>query len=78
MPQDLFKKELTLDKTIILNYYLIMTDTYYESAEDIKLSQDEAFNVLAQHGCQEIEQFFEDMGDKEEYDAQKVLQWLGY
>lgn len=55
-----------------------MTDTYYDSAEDIKLSQDEAFNVLAQHGCQEIDEFFQDMGDKEEYDAQKVLEWLGY
>lgn len=55
-----------------------MTDTYYDSAEDIQLSQSEAFNVLAQHGCQEIDQFFQDMGDKEEYDAQKVLEWLGY
>jgi hypothetical protein len=74
----LFKRELTLDNPIKLNYYYIMTDTYYESAEDIKLSQDEAFNVLAQHGCQEIDQFLQDMGDKQEYDAQKVLQWLGY
>ncbi len=55
-----------------------MTDTYYDSAEDIKLSQKEAFNVLTQHGCQEFDEFFQEMGDKEEYDAQKVLQWLGY
>lgn len=74
----MFKRELTLDNPTQLNYYYIMTDTYYESAEDIKLSQQEAFNVLAQHGCQEIDEFFQDMGDKEEYDAQKVLQWLGY
>ena len=74
----MFKRELTLDNPTQLNYYCIMTDTYYESAEDIKLSQQEAFNVLAQHGCQEIDEFFQDMGDKEEYDAQKVLQWLGY
>lgn len=78
MKQDSFKKELTLDKTTQLNYYCNMNDTYYDSAEEIKLSQREAFNVLAQHGCQEIDEFFQDMGDKEEYDAQKVLEWLGY
>lgn len=78
MKRDSCKRELTLDKTTQLNYYCNMTDTYYDSAEDIKLSQSEAFNVLAQHGCQEIDQFFQDMGDKEEYDAQKVLAWLGY
>ena len=55
-----------------------MTDTYYDSAQGIVLSQEEAFSVLAQHGCQELDEFFQDMGDKEEYDAQKVLEWLGY
>tara|TARA_Y100000015_G_C2379714_1_gene84354 strand:- start:69 stop:236 length:168 start_codon:yes stop_codon:yes gene_type:complete len=55
-----------------------MTDTYYDSAQGIVLSQEEAFGVLAQHGCQEFDEFFQDMGDKEEYEAQKVLEWLGY
>lgn len=78
MKRDLFKKELTLDKTKQLNYYLSMTDTYYDSAEDLTLSQERAFEELARHGCQDIHQFILDMGDKEEYEAQKVLEWLGY
>jgi hypothetical protein len=55
-----------------------MTDTYYDSAEDLTLSQERAFEELARHGCQDIHQFILDMGDKEEYEAQKVLEWLGY
>ena len=55
-----------------------MTDTYYESAEDLMISQAKAFDELAKHGCQEIQQILDDMGDKEEYEAQKVLEWLGY
>ncbi len=78
MPQVLFKKELTLDKTTQLNYYCNMNDTYYDSAEDVTITQERAFEELAKHGCQDIHQFILDMGDKEEYDAQKVLQWLGY
>lgn len=55
-----------------------MTETYYDSAEDLMISQARAFDELAKHGCQEIQQFLDDMGDKEEYEAQKVLEWLGY
>ena len=47
-----------------------MSDTYYDSAEDIILSQERAF--------QEFDEFLADMGDKDEYPAQEVLEWLGY
>ena len=55
-----------------------MSEAYYESAEDLMISQARAFEELSKHGCQDIHQFILDMGDKEEYDAQKVLEWLGY
>lgn len=51
---------------------------YYESAEDLTITKERALLELASHNCEEIEQFFEDLGDLEEYDAQKVLDWLGY
>ena len=51
--------------------------TYYESAEDVMISKARALKELDDHCCEEIEQFFEDLGDHEEYDAQEVLEWLG-
>ena len=56
-------------------------ETYFDSAEGIDISQDRALEELARHGItsnEDIVQFFEDMGDKEGYCAQKVLEWLGY
>lgn len=54
---------------------------YYESAEDIIITQDRALQELAKHGItsnEDIIEFFADMGKKESYDAQDVLIWLGY
>ena len=54
---------------------------YYESAEDITITQDRALQELAKHGIisnEDIIEFFADMGKKESYDAQSVLIWLGY
>ncbi len=51
---------------------------YYESAEDIIITRERALLELARHHCQDIEQFFDDLGDRENYDAQEVLAWLGY
>ena len=54
---------------------------YYESAEDIVITQDRALQELARHGIttnEDIVQFFDDMGQKDNYDAQAVLMWLGY
>ena len=55
-----------------------MSGTYFDSAEDIILSQERAFQELTNHGCQEFDEFLADMGDKDEYPAQEVLEWLGY
>lgn len=51
---------------------------YYESAEDIIITRERALLELARHHCKDIEQFFDDLGDREEYQAQDVLDWLGY
>ena len=54
---------------------------YYESAEDLVITQDRALQELARHGItsnEDIIEFFADVGEHEEYDAQKVLIWLGY
>jgi hypothetical protein len=56
-------------------------DTYYDSAYAMDISQDRALQELANHGVttnEGIVEFYEDMGDKESYPAQKVLEWLGY
>jgi len=51
---------------------------YYQSAIGVIITRSRALLELARHGCEDIEEFFEDLGDKEEYDAQEVLIWLGY
>mgnify|MGYP006242731631 CR=1 FL=1 len=54
---------------------------YYNSAEDISITQDRALQELAKHGItsnEDILEFFADMGEHQEYDAQEVLIWLGY
>tara|TARA_R100001509_G_scaffold58992_2_gene32532 strand:+ start:414 stop:575 length:162 start_codon:yes stop_codon:yes gene_type:complete len=51
---------------------------YYESAIGVIITRSRALLELARHGCEDIKEFFEDLGDKEEYDAQEVLIWLGY
>ncbi len=54
---------------------------YYESAEDITISQDRALQELARHGItsnEDIVDFFDDMGQQDDYNAQAVLRWLGY
>ena len=51
---------------------------YYESAEDLTITQDRALQELRDHNCEDFDEFFQDMGDREEYQAQEVLQWLGY
>ena len=54
---------------------------YYDSAEDLVITQDRALQELARHGItsnEDILEFFDEVGELEEYDAQKVLIWLGY
>ena len=54
---------------------------YYDSAEDLVITQDRALQELARHGItsnEEILEFFNEVGKEKEYDAQEVLVWLGY
>jgi hypothetical protein len=50
---------------------------YYESAEGQTITKARAIKEVMNHGCVVVE-FFEDCGELEEYDAQEVLNWLGY
>ena len=54
--------------------------TYYDSSEDITITRSNAFEVLEQHGIptEEFEEFLEDVGYADTYEAQSVLNWLGY
>lgn len=56
--------------------------TYYESAEDVQISRKRALKEIGAHGhylcTMDAAQFFEECGDRESYDAQEVLNWLGY
>jgi hypothetical protein len=56
--------------------------TYYETAEDITITRDRALEELTNHGVDvnsdEILLFNLEMGDKDTYEAQEVLAWLGY
>jgi hypothetical protein len=51
--------------------------SYYESAEGVEISKKRALIELRKHGI-DFEEFFRDLGDHETYDAQAVLEWLGY
>jgi hypothetical protein len=55
---------------------------YYESAEDTTITRDHALEELMNHGIDvnssEILLFNLELGEKETYEAQDVLAWLGY
>ena len=51
--------------------------TYYESAEGYKISFQRAKQEIENHGSSVLE-FIEEVGERDEYDAQEVLLWLGY
>ncbi len=51
--------------------------TYYESAEGITLTRAQALKEVRKHNCSAAE-FLAEMGDHENYEAQDVLDWLGY
>lgn len=53
------------------------TMTYYESAKGITVLKARAYKEVKDHGA-DWQEFVKDMGDKEIYKAQEVLQWLGY
>lgn len=53
--------------------------TYYESAEDVKISNARAYREFKDHGAEDDwPEFIEAMGNREFYWAQDVLSFLGY
>jgi len=55
--------------------------TYYESAEGVTITHARALKELKEHGMlndYSLEGFYEECGKLEHYEAQTVLQWLGY
>jgi hypothetical protein len=53
-------------------------DSYYDSAEGLTITKARALHELRKHGIVDTSEFLSDMGDHETYDAQAVLDWLGY
>ena len=51
---------------------------YYESAENVEITKKRALQELTNHGCNDIDEFYKACGNKEMYDAQDVLDFLGY
>jgi hypothetical protein len=51
--------------------------TYYESAEGEKITKARAIQEVNRHGCN-VAEMFTDIGERDTYDAQEVLDWLGY
>ena len=51
---------------------------YYDSAEGIMISSERTCQELKAHGLVDLKEFFDELGDKETYLAQDVLDWLGY
>jgi hypothetical protein len=54
-----------------------MSTSYYDSAEDIKISKSRAIQECAKHGVSAWD-MVSDLGDHETYQAQAVLAFLGY
>jgi hypothetical protein len=50
---------------------------YYDSAEGTVISKERAIKEIKDHGS-DPEDFFKEKGEKDRYDAQEVLRWLGY
>lgn len=51
--------------------------TYYESAKGLNITKERAEIECKKHGVS-FQEFIDECGDKEYYDAQFVLRWLGY
>ena len=51
---------------------------YYESAIGEMITKQRAFLELEKHGIDDYDEFLNDVGDKLEYLATDVLDWLGY
>jgi len=55
--------------------------SYLESAEHSTITKARALHELARHRVntpEDISDFYESLGDREAYDAQEVLHFIGY
>ena len=52
--------------------------TYSESAEGVTITKARAIQELKKHGVLNVQEFFDDEGERDTYDAWDVLSWLGY
>ena len=53
--------------------------TYSESAKGKQISRKRAIKELENHGCDDqMDDFYEELGDKDFYNASDVLHFLGY
>ena len=80
----LFSLRKQLDASETRRYYVRNKDKqgcrimdYYESAEGMTISKERAKKEIKKHGSSWSE-FLLDNPEKDEYDAQEVLAWLGY
>ena len=54
---------------------------YYESAQEVVISKARALKELSTHGVDDeltVRQFFAELGEADYYNAQEVLDFLGY
>ena len=56
----------------------IFTDPYYEAAQGELITKKRALLELKKHGIEDPTEFFNELNEKEHYDGQEVLRWLGY
>ena len=52
--------------------------TYSESAKGLQITKQRAIQELKAHGVIDVQEFFDDEGERDTYDAFTVLSWLGY
>ena len=51
---------------------------YKESSEGIKISKQRALKELRKHGIVNYSDFYKELGNRQTYNAESVLTWLGY
>jgi hypothetical protein len=56
---------------------IVKTTTYSESAKGVTVTKARAIRELAKHGA-DTSEFFAEVGERETYQAEEVMNWLGY
>ena len=53
--------------------------TYYETAEGMQITHKRALQEIGKHSLLgDLEYFYQELGKQDAYQAQDVLDWLGY